>query len=308
MEELKSLLVLPAMENIEEIVSGLTTPVELTKGKYSELEFCFKNTTLSIKIAGQDLIDFTNIWLSSSWRTRDLAYAVSLYLEHNHKQASFAEQACSKLTDQVVFLLNNISAPNTFFIDNTNVSDYIDSIEQICGYPLIIKDIVGAHGKNSVMVFDRIDLLQKTAKLSKNIKYLYQNFIPNDYDWGVLVVNGRVVSAEKSYPVAGEFRNNCGGATEIYADLNTVPRHVKDMALQAAAALGLSWSRSDIVVDKQTNIAYLMECNRFPGISSGTMEVNGAREFLEEQLNPTTEAQQILPNPIIFVSQSTVID
>jgi glutathione synthase/RimK-type ligase-like ATP-grasp enzyme len=208
-----------------------------------------------------------------------------LYLENFNIPHTYVETGTSKITDQVVFSLNSISTPNTFFIFKSNISDHLDAIEATCGYPLIIKDTTGAGGKLSVLVKDRQELIAKSALLPKNKKFLYQKFIPNDFDWGILVANGEVVSAEKSYPKNGEFRNNsCNGATEEFVEIATVPEHIKTIAVQANNLLGLSWSRSDIIVDKNTGLAYLMEVNRCPGISIDTDEVSGARKFLWSQL------------------------
>jgi hypothetical protein len=285
MKRKNDLLFLPAKSNYEEIIEKISTPLNFIKGQYRNLEFRFKNNRLSLVHLGVDIKEFPNVWLSSNWRTRDLAYAVYIYLDHFKTHHTYVEKATSKITDQVFFTLNNISTPSTFFIDNQDISEYVETIEDVCGYPLIIKDTTGSLGKHSVYVSNRIELLEKSKKLPKHKKFLYQKFIPNDYDWGVLVANGKVVSAEKSYPKTGEFRNNlCNGAREVYMEIKSVPAEIKEMALKASKALDLSWSRSDIIVDRSTGTPYLMEVNRFPGVCSGTMEVSGAQEFLEDFL------------------------
>lgn len=114
---------------------------------------------------------------------------------------------------------------------------------------------------------------------------MYQQFIPNEYDWGVLVANGKVVAAEKSYPKDGEFRNNaCNGAKEVFVDVKDCPDEVKEMATSAAKALDLKWCRSDIVVDKHTGKPYLLEVNRYPGITKGTDELKAVVAHLQNLL------------------------
>lgn len=285
MQGKNDLLVLPSFKNIDEIINGLSMPVLLTKGKYSNLEFRFKNNSISLIHAGVDIKDFSDVWLSSYWGTRDLAYSVKLYLDHFKTAHTYVEKTTSKITDQIIFTLNNISTPNTFFIDKYDISDYIETIEDICEYPLILKDITGSGGRDSVFVKDRANLLEKSSTLPKDKKFLYQKYIKNEYDWGIIVANGKIVSAEKSYPNPGEFRNNSIiGATEMFVGIESIPEHIKEMAVNASKALGLSWSRADIVVDSNTDISYLMEVNRSPGITSGTSEVSGAQDFLEAYL------------------------
>jgi glutathione synthase/RimK-type ligase-like ATP-grasp enzyme len=285
-----NLLALPAIQNLDEVISELSPSIKLTKGKYINLEFRFKNNQVSLIHSGIDLNTFDKVWLSSFWKSRDLAHAVGLYLNHHNIDHTYVEDTTSKITDQVLFALNNISIPDTFFIDNPEVVDYSETIADICGYPLIIKNIMGARGKYSAYVKDKTELIATLATLPKHKKYLFQEYIPNDFDWGILVSNGKVVSAEKSYHQAGEFRNHsCNGAQEIFVEIKDVPEEIIAMALNASTALNLLWSRADIVVDNSTDIPYLMEVNRCPGISSGTSEVLGARDFLEKYLNTTLQ-------------------
>lgn len=260
-------------------------PVALTKGSYKMLEFRVKNNELTLIHNNVDIKDYENIWLSSSWNTRDVAYAANLYLSHTNTPHTYVEKATSKITDMVQFIIGGLTMPDTFYIDLPDISRHMATIEAVCGYPLIIKDIMGAAGINSQLVRNREELLTKSRQLPRNSKYLYQQFIPNDYDWGILVSNGEVVSGERSYPAAGEFRNNCkNGADERFMKVEDIPDAIKEIALKAHSILGLSWSRSDIVIDRTNLKPYLMEVNRFPGISIGTDEVLGARSFLEEQI------------------------
>lgn len=285
MNKYKELLVLPAFDNLEEIIRGLSMPVVLTKGKYSKLEFIVKRQEISILHNGKDIRKYSNIWLSSTWNSRDIAYAVKLYLEHNCVDHTFVEKVTSKLTDHIVFGLNGLPIPNTYFSYNTSMLDYVNAVERVCGYPMIVKNLTGSGGRDSVYLSDKNDFLSKLPLLNSRRKYLYQQYIPNDYDWGILVANGKVVSAERSYPQKGEFRNNyCNGATEIFEHIDAVPEEIKQLAIRASNLLGLSWSRADIIVDKYTNEPYLMEVNRYPGISAGTTEVAGAQYFLESHL------------------------
>ncbi|HRO64851.1 MAG TPA: hypothetical protein PKU78_01375 [Candidatus Dojkabacteria bacterium] len=285
MQSSNSILVLPTIHNIEEVISGLSAKYKLTKGKFSQLEYILKDGKVILRHAGRDIKEFSNVWLSSYWRSRDLAHAVKLYLTHNEISHTYVEKATSKLTDQIIFALNNISIPNTFFIDDEDISSHIDTIEDVCKYPLIIKDITGSGGRLSALVSNREQLLDKYKELPKRKKYLFQQFIPNDYDWGILIVNGKAVSAEKSFSIQGEFLNNaCNGAKEVFVEMNEVPQHIIDMAIKSTKLLKLNWARADIVIDKKTNKAYIMEVNRCPGISTGSSEVIGAQIFLDNHL------------------------
>lgn len=280
-----NLLVIPSVNNMQQVVDNFSFPVEFTKGSFNKIEFSLENNKASILHDGIDIKEFSFVWLSSSWNSRDLAYAMKLYLDKNKVPCTYVEKGTSKLTDHIVFGLEDIPSPNTIFVDTKNVENNLDEIEKICKYPLLIKDIKGSRGLNSELIFNRKLLLKKVKLFPKDKKYFFQQYIPNEYDWGVMVSNGKVVSGEKSYPCDGEFRNNvCNGAREVFIDIDDIPRNVKKIAVDASKKLGLDWSRSDIVIDKKTKKPYIMEINRLPGITSETSEVGGAYDFLFSQI------------------------
>ena len=104
-----------------------------------------------------------------------------------------------------------------------------------------------------------------------------------------MVVNGVVVAGERSYPAEGEFRNNArNGADERFVDVAEIPEEIRTMAIRASGCLGLFWSRADIIIDRETGRPYLLEVNRYPGITAGSDEVTGAYTFLASHI--ATEA------------------
>lgn len=279
------LLVLPAVRNIQQVIDKFPFPIELTKGQFKNLEILFCNGEIKILHDGVDLRSFSFIWLSSSWRLRDLAYAIQLYLNQNKVPHTHVEKSTSKLTDHMAFALNNIPSPNTLFIGHKNIKKSLTQIKNVCGYPLVIKDVKGSQGTHSVKVAAEEELFQKMKELPKHKNYLFQQHISNDYDWGIMVAAGVVVSGEKSYHCADDFRNNaCNGAEEVFVDPADIPEHIKKLAITTSNALGLLWSRADILIDKNTQEPYVLEINRFPGITSETNEVEGAYTFLSAQI------------------------
>jgi D-alanine-D-alanine ligase len=220
-----------------------------------------------------------------------LAYAVKLYLESYGIGCTYVEKGTSKITDHVLFALRRVQTPDTLFFDVKNIKKNLDKIREICGYPLIIKDVKGAKGAQSIVVNAEEDLIQGLENLHQHKRYLFQRYIPNEYDWGVMIVNGKVSSGEKRYPQEGEFRNNiCNGGREVFVDSSDdIPTQIKQIALNASNALGLSWSRSDVIVDKNENIPYLMEVNRLPGLTTNSMEIDSAYEFLSSQIKMSAD-------------------
>lgn len=187
----------------------------------------------------------------------------------------------------MVFALQDLPIPDTVYVSRARFEANMPLIREVCGYPLIIKDIRGSKGQDSEYVANEAELLEKMAGLPKNKRFFLQRFIQNEYDWGIMVVNGEVVSGEKSYPSQGEFRNNtCNGAEEHFVDVKSIPKNIQDIAIRASGLLGLSWSRADIIIDKFTGLPYLLEVNRYPGITADSTEVLGAYTFLASHIAP----------------------
>lgn len=278
---------LPAVKGTLEVVQKFPFEIHFTKGTYRDIAFVFHKKTVTVFHRGIDLRSFSFVWLSSNWETRDLAYAVHLYLISVKTPHSYVEEGSSKITDCMFFGLHNLPMPDTVFVNRSQILKNLSLIKDVCGYPLIIKDIKGAQGKYSEFVTSELELLEKISLLPKDRKFLFQRYIPNEYDWGIMMANGEVVAGEKSYPLDGEFRNNsCNGAKEHFIEISAIPRKIKEIALATNNLLGLSWCRVDIIVDKKTNLPYLLEINRFPGITSASNEVLGAYTFLASHIFP----------------------
>ena len=118
------LLVLPAVLNMQHVIDRFPFDIELTKGKFTKLEIIFKDGEVTILYDGVDLRDFSFVWLSSSWRSRDLAYALKLYLDKNGIPNTYIEKGTSKLTDHMTFSLSEIASPNTFFLATKKIEGY----------------------------------------------------------------------------------------------------------------------------------------------------------------------------------------
>lgn len=282
-----TLLALPSAGNMDQVLKKFPFPIKLTKGRYGNLEITFHRGDVQALHNGIPAKDFSFVWLSSGWNARDIAYALGLYFKSTNTPHSCVEKNTSKITDCMIFALNHIPIPDSVFLSRTGVEKGMSTLQKVCGYPLIIKDIRGAKGKDSRYVATESELLEIMEDLPKNKKFLFQRYIPNDYDWGIMVSNGVVVAGEKSYPTDGEFRNNtCNGAKECFVEVSEIPEEFKAMAIKASALLGLSWSRADIIIDKNTGHPYLLEVNRYPGITSESNEVVGAYTFLASHISP----------------------
>lgn len=283
-------LIVPIIENFE-LARKQLPKAQYDTSYFENLHFIFNENGPKVLYKGEDCKNYDFVWLSSFWVTRDLAYGLQLYLDIHNVRHTKVEKHGSKVVDQMIFSINGIPSPNSFFANTRSrqhdrrMETFIDQMEDTCKYPVVVKDTKGCRGRNTHLAKDRDHLKTILDKIDSNVKLLFQEFIPNDYDWGVLVSDGKVVATEQSFPSKGEFRNNaCNGAKEVFTEVDKCPENVKKIAQDAAKALNLEWCRSDIVVDKNTGEAKLLEVNRYPGITKGTDEVKAVINFMKSRL------------------------
>jgi endo-1,4-beta-xylanase len=84
-------------------------------------------------------------------------------------------------------------------------------------------------------------------------KYILQNFIPNDGDYRILVLNNKPVMAIKRVAAEGSHLNNTSqGGTASRVALDAMPSEALDVAVRATRLAKLAVAGADIIIDNQT--------------------------------------------------------
>lgn len=286
MKETFSFLSIPSIKSTRHILDQFPFSIDSVKGSFSKVKVLIKSNTTTILCGEHDIKDFSFVWLNSDWVNRDLAHSLNLYLNAHGTPHTQVEYCSSKVSDIVTFALGDLPVPDSIYMLRSCALKEMDLIAATCSFPLIIKDTKGSCGIDSFLVKDAEQLLHVIADLPRNKRFIFQSFIPNEYDWGIMVANGEVVSGEQSYGADGEFRNNlANGAEERFTPPSEIPIEIKELALKASSLLNLSWSRTDIIIDKNTGKPYILEVNRYPAASRDTDEVAGAYAFLHSHFS-----------------------
>ncbi|MBP9758944.1 ATP-grasp domain-containing protein [Candidatus Dojkabacteria bacterium] len=140
---------------------------------------------------------------------------------------------------------------------------FFNDLVQELSLPFIIKPVKGARGYNIHKIQYYEDFSVFINKYSNTRYFLFQEFIPNNGDYRVIVVGGKVVGMFKRIPNEGEFRANIsrGGSGEIVTDRKLVKK-IGDFALKACKVLEIEIGGVDVMLSEKNGMLYFIEVNR----------------------------------------------
>lgn len=199
----------------------------------------------------------------------------------------------NKYLTHLRFVNSGVKTPKTNLV--SNIRHTKTAIKEIGGkYPFVMKILQGTHGKgvNKIKEESSFTSFYQTCQaiLNKpNIEFLIQECIEADYDLRIHVVknNSKVLTdpMEKNHydiigvmrrnKAEGDFRTNYSlGATIENVDDSIFTEEVKRLAIDAAKSVGGYWVGVDIIIDKNTNVPYVLEVNTSSGVKGITQVDN----------------------------------
>jgi ribosomal protein S6--L-glutamate ligase len=251
------------------IFQNLEINATFTKFKhltYKNSSICFKGTPL-------EQYDF--IFIGLTGKSRDLAPIVIEYIKRH--QSPFICYGHKTANQAKTFEIYNLASSNISIIpslityDSNDINDFIQEYE----LPIITKPIDGKQGREIIRHSSLESVLDAIEK--SEIPLIIQPMIPNDGDYRVWILKGKVIGVIKRSPsTEGEFRSNIslGGTAEIA----NLPNEVLDMAIKSAQILDLDMAGVDIIQDTVTKQYYIMEVNAAPQFT-GFMATTGINLF-----------------------------
>lgn len=113
-------------------------------------------------------------------------------------------------------------------------------------YPFITKTVSGHGGKEVFLVKDKA-MQRRLLKQYEQLSFIYQEYLPNDGDVRLYVLDDKVIAAVKRIN-SGDFRNNysLGGEVSLYEP----SKEMVDAALLIAKTLGSTYIGVDFLLTK----------------------------------------------------------
>jgi len=191
-----------------------------------------------------------------------------------------------KLSQTVHLGIHKLPIPKSYYIDSSRINAEIVSeiFKRLQTKTIIMKGVSNHRGENNFSVSSVQEVL-KIAHLNDN-QFIFQEYIPNDFDYRLLVLGDRVRIAEmrKRLDNTTHLNNISQGAAEIFIPLESLSKEIIEMAVKSAKLFNLDVAGVDIIVSKETQKPYILEVNPSPAFTytDSSPEFNALREYFTE--------------------------
>ncbi len=222
-------------------------------------------------VKGWDVTDFDLVVFRRVGTDIERAISIAHYLKA--RQVPFVDQYLhmpgkGKLAGAFSRAGNNLPSPRTFYGTSEIYTQVFDDKPPL-SYPFVLKADNGRKGRDNYLIRTPKELFTQLRK-NEHLDMVAQEFIPNDGDLRVLVLNGapKLVILRKAQ--AGTHLNNTsqGGKAELLP-LSTLSRRMHANCILAAELEKLQVAGVDLIIDKNTGKHYILEVNRAPQLATG---------------------------------------
>lgn len=255
------------------IASGLDSAVTVEAAIFAELVFFAdgNRTTIFHSQKHYDIADFDLVVFRRVGDEMEKAISCAHYLRS--KDVPFIDsylltQGKGKLAGVFMRTAHDIPVPKTFF---ATADVFLSAFQHIkpFDYPFILKADNGRKGRDNHLIKDET-ALQAVLRESKSLEMVAQEFIQNDGDYRLLVLNGKVELVIHRKGAEGSHLNNTsqGGAAKLVG-VESLPKGAVSDAIRAAELEKLQVAGADIVIDRRDGGYYFLEVNRAPQLATG---------------------------------------
>ena len=197
------------------------------------------------------------------------------------------ESCHDKFRTAVMLEEADIPTPKTSIITDPDLA--LAAHEEVGGqFPVVLKTVSGAGGRGVFIIDSSVSLKSTVSAFfesNSEEELLIQQYVPINGDIRVLVLNGQVIGAMNRQKVKNDFRSNASlGASVDEADITD---EIKEMALNAAKAMGCYYCGVDIAIQKRNRKPYVLEVNTSPGSKNveDALNKNIIGQFVDEILD-----------------------
>lgn len=251
---------------------------EATKVGIMDVKIKIKSNKLYIRdaVTGKNLKELSALHIAN-WRINpEIAMAIVTYMQRHGIPVINPEIGrylpMTKLGEFVMMSNKNIPLPDSVFMRHKHITKAIKKNKLPFDFPFIAKSTNGSMGSNNWLIKSNEDLQNAMVEAPDSL-FVLQQFIPNDFDYRILVFGGvpRMVIKRSRVSNDTHVNNTSKGGDGTPVELKDMDPKVLDIAIKAAAAVGRTeLGGVDIVIDNITGKPYVLEVNKSPQIETGS--------------------------------------
>lgn len=265
---------------VKKITENQASPLTYEGWYLDDLVFIYNGQNIDVLNGrtGESITKFDGVflfgWFKGRWQSSIASAVAKIAAAKGIKTLNSETQhapSYTKLNQQVLAVLNGVqTTPFVCSINKQYISDYLNQLGD--DFPLIVKCITGARGRNNHLAKNRDDLQRIIgAPENQELHFIVQTFVPNDGDYRLLIANGEVALAIHRKAQAGTHLNNTSaGGIPTLIDVKTLDPEMVRQAVVMSQVTRREITGVDMIVHNQTGAFYLLEINNMPQIATGS--------------------------------------
>jgi glutathione synthase/RimK-type ligase-like ATP-grasp enzyme len=199
-----------ASDNIENGIDLIGNHLEKSAtpfvvSSFEDVEVYIETNNTTIDIDGRSLNDFNAIFVRKVGSYYNAAFILAFYAKQHSIEFvdDFRNKTRNrtKLVQMILLSSKGISIPKTYFSPNYDNAHLTNAIEFL-QFPIVVKQCGTSKGKGVALAKTHKELLEKIQFFQSETSgktIILQEFIPNTFEYRVLVTGNTIATAEKKY-------------------------------------------------------------------------------------------------------------
>jgi len=245
---------------------------------FEDLEVFMEKDRVEMRVDGKPLNEWTTIYPRKVGKYRGLAHILCRlseregirFLDGFHSRTKDSSDI-AKIVQMFSLSLNGGPIPRTYHSARYSVQQK-ESARAFLGFPIVVKETNSSQGSGVFLAKTMEDLskiIDDRLERNEGREIFLQEYIPNTFEYRLLVIGNRVSVAEKKIRTRkDEFRNNVHlGAKEEFIDPSEVPEEALKAALLGAEITDIEIAGVDVVNHPERG-PFIFEVNSCPAFTA----------------------------------------
>lgn len=264
---------------------------------FRDLDFVIADGQLEItdRKSGQSLLAADLVFFKTWAYYPEYAAAIVSYLKahtipfYNSEVAN--QRADTKIGELAAMATTGLPVPQSYFCLPLAIPDMLETLAKNWQFPIVMKSAAASKGDANFLVQD-VDEINRLLAEHDELPFIFQNFIPNSYDYRILVMGGEIVAVIKRIRQSDKhhLNNTSKGANSELVPPSHLPATMRQAALKAAELFKRDVAGVDILpISDNDDDFVILEVNKRPQMNTGAFvaqKMDAFARFLEQKIQP----------------------